>query len=147
MALPNPPPSDPGEPAAAAGSDPDVRTVLGPLLAGARDEGVADGLEMLGVGVVLIDATGRVVRVGRRGQRLLAGWLRIVAGHLVAERTDDEGAVAGLIGAALAVRPSPSGIRLRMGIDAPVLTLRAILVPHPDGSSGGSHAAIVLDEA
>ena len=121
--------------------------MLGSLLAGARDGGVADGLEMLGVGVVLIDATGRVVRVGRRGQRLMTGWLRIVAGHLVAERTDDDRAVAGLIGGALAGRPSPSGIRLRTGIDAPVLTLRAVLVPRPDDSRVGAQAAIVLDEA
>ena len=147
MAPPTRQPPDPDEPVEPSESAPDLQAAVGPLLAGARADGIAEGLEMLGVGALLIDATGRVVRVGSRGQRLMEGWLRIVAGHLVAGRADDDKALAGLIGAALAGRPSLSGLRLRTTVDAPVLTLRAVLIRPPAGFRAGAHAAIVLDEA
>lgn len=138
---------DPEPPTDTAAAGPELPAALGPLLAGARAGGLVDGLEMLGVGAVLIDATGRVLHAGPRGLRLMAGWLRIVAEHLVAERPGDDRAVAALIGAALAGRPSPSGIRLRTGVEDPVLTLRAVMVPQRGDAGPGPRAAIVLDEA
>ena len=138
---------DPEPPTDPVASGLDLQASLGSVLAEAHARGIVDGLEMLGVGAVLVDATGRVLHVGPRGLRLMAGWLRIVADHLVAERAAHDRAVAELIGAAVVARPSPSGIRLRTAVDEPVLTLRAVMVPRQGGSGPGPRAAIVLDEA
>ena len=130
-----------------AGSGSEVGTWLSDGLTGAYGRGVADGIEMLGVGALLIDGSGLVLAVGARGSRLMAGWLRIVAGHLVAERSDDGRALAALVATALAGRPSPSGIRLRAGPGEPVLILRAVAMSRQGDAASGPQAAIILDEA
>ena len=72
--------------------------VIRPMLAGAQARGVADTLELLGIGAALIDATGRVLHMGGRGRRVSAGWLRMVEDHLVAEEPEDNRALQTLIG-------------------------------------------------
>ena len=125
----------------------DLGAVLKPILAGARARGVADGLELIGVGAVLIDATGRVLHAGGRALRMMAGWLRVVEDHLVPERPGDDRVIADLVGSAIAGRPTPAGVRLGGLGGEPLLQLRALMVPGDGDPSQRLHAVIVLDEA
>ena len=120
--------------------------MLRPVLAGARARGVADGLELLGGGAVLIDDTGRVLHIGGRGRRLIAGWLRVVEDHLVAEHAGDDRLLSDLIGGAIAGRPAPGGIRLGQVAAGPVLALRALPFHSDEGVAQRLHAVIVIDE-
>lgn len=125
----------------------DLGVALRPLFAGARARGVADGLELIGVGAVLIDATGRVLHAGGRAHRIMSGWLRVVEDHLVAVRPGDDRAIAGLIGSAIAGRPTPSGIRLGGLAGEPSLQLRALMFPGDGDLAQRLHAVILVDEA
>ena len=127
-------------------ADAEFRAMLAPIMAGARARGVADGLELLGVGAVLIDATGCVLHAGERGRRMMAGWLRVVERHLVAERPGDDHGIAELLGSAIAGRPTPGGLRLGGLGGEPSLTVRALVFPSDEGSAQRLHAVLVLDE-
>ena len=128
------------------GGDAEFRAMLKPIVAGARARGVADGLELLGVGAVLIDPIGGVLHVGGRGLRMMAGFMRVVGTHLVAERPGDDRLIAGLVGSAIAGRPTPAGIRLGGLAGEPFLTLRALVFPDDEGPAQRLRAVIVLDE-
>ena len=124
----------------AAGGDEDFGDILKPVMAGARARGVADGLEMLGAGAVLLDASGRVLHVGGRGRRLMAGWLRVVGDHLVAERPGDNRAVEDLVGGAI------RGVGAELRLDA-ALVVRALPFATDEGPAQRLHAVLVLEEA
>ena len=105
---------------------------------------MADGLELLGVGAVLIDDTGRVLHIGGRGRRLIAGWLRIVEDQLVADQAGDER--SDLIGGAIAGRPAPAGHPLGQVAAGPILSLRALPFHSDEGVAQRLHAVIVIDD-
>ncbi len=127
----------------------DFSSVLKPIMAGARARGVADGLELLGVGAVLIDATGQVLHVGARGRRMLGGWARLVNDHLVAERACDNTCVQDLIGSVVgSARHDPEArIRLAGRKGGPGMTVRALRFETDEGPAQRLHAVLVIEEA
>lgn len=127
----------------------DFTSVLKPIIAGARARGVADGLEMLGVGAVLIDATGQVLHIGGRGRRMLGGWARLVNDHLVAERDCDNGCVQDLIGSVVgSARHDPEArIRVAGTTGTPGLTIRALRFETDEGTAQCLHAVLVIEDS
>ena len=121
--------------------------LIGPMLAGAQARGVADTLELIGVGAALIDATGRVLHMGGRGRRASAGWLRVVEDHLVAEEPDDNRALQTLIGAAIA-EPAETTARVRLGQEqrGAALEIRALRFPASNGRDQLLRAILVFEE-
>jgi hypothetical protein len=74
---------------------------LGPLLAGARARGVADGFAWLGLAAVLIDDRGEALHVSPEAAGLMADALYIERGRLRARDLAVDGALAEAVGAAL----------------------------------------------
>ncbi len=104
--------------------------LIGPMLAGAQARGVADTLELLGIGAALIDATGRVLHMGGRGRRVSGGWLRTVEHHLVADQPADNRALQTLIGTAIAeASETAAEVRLGQGQGGVALEIRALRFP------------------
>lgn len=54
-----------------------------PIKAGMRARAISDACEMLGLGAVLVDATGTVLHVGVVAASMLRDDLRVASGHLV----------------------------------------------------------------
>ena len=120
--------------------------VIRPMLAGAQARGVADTLELLGIGAALIDATGPVLPMGGRGRRVSAGWLRIVEDHLVAEEPEDSRALQTLIGEAIA-EPAHPAARVRLGQKqgGAALDIRALRFPLFNGRDQLLRAVLVFE--
>jgi hypothetical protein len=74
---------------------------LGPLLAGARARGVADGFAWLGLAAILIDDRGEPLHVNPGAIELMADSLYIEGGRLRARDRDADHALVQAIGAAL----------------------------------------------
>lgn len=123
----------------------DFTSVLKPIIAGARARGVADGVEMLGVGAVLIDATGQVLHIGGRGRRMLGGWASLVNDHLVAERADDNGCVQDLIGSVVGSARHDPEARVRVA-GMPGVTIRALRFETDEGTAQRLHAVLLIEE-
>jgi len=75
---------------------------LGPLLAGARVRGVADGFAWLGLAAVLIDDRGEALHVNSGAAELMGDWLFVERGRLRARERGADRALAEAIEAALA---------------------------------------------
>ena len=73
---------------------------LGPLLAGARARGVADGLAWLGLAAILIDDRGEALHVNP-AVALMGDWLHLKDGRLRARHVAGDRALAETIAAAL----------------------------------------------
>ncbi len=127
----------------------DVSSVLKPIMAGARARGVADGLELLGIGAVLIDATGQVLHIGERGRRMLRGWARLVNHHLVTERACDNARVQDLIGSVVGSARHDPEVRIELAgrKGAPGITVRALRFETEEGPAQRLHAVLVIEEA
>ena len=127
----------------------DAGALLKPIIAGARARGVADGLELLGVGAVLIDDTGRVLHAGGRVRRMLGGYARIVGDHLVAERPADNSAFEALIGSAIgAGRHDPEArVTLEAGGGRGALSMRALRFASDEGEAQRLRVVLVLEES
>lgn len=102
----------------AAARRPEVRhSDAGPLLAGAWARGVADTLDMLGQGAVLLDCSGGVLFASPLALQRLDGAFVLVSGHLVAHDSASNCVLQEMISAALAGTagempfPSASGER------------------------------------
>ena len=121
--------------------------LIGPMLAGAQARGVADALELLGIGAALIDATGRVLHMGGRGRRASARWLRLVEDHLVAEEPEDNRALQTLIGATIAEpAETTTRVRLRQEQGEAALDIRALPFPVSNGRDQLLRAVLVFEE-
>ncbi len=59
-------------------------STLGPVIAGARARGIADALEMMGEGAILLDFSGTVLHVGPLAKPMLGCALAIMGDHVVA---------------------------------------------------------------
>lgn len=137
-----------GDYALAESPDPErFSDVIGPMLAGAQARGVADTLELLGVGAALIDATGRVLHMGGRGRRVSGGWLRNVEDHLVADELADNRALQTFIGAAIA-EPSEVApeVRLEQRRGGTALLIRALRFPSSNEKIQLLRAILVFEE-
>ena len=75
---------------------------LGPLLAGARVRGVADGFAWLGLAAVLIDDRGETLHVNDDAAELMGDLLYVADGRLRARERGGDRAIAEAIAAALA---------------------------------------------
>jgi hypothetical protein len=75
---------------------------LGPLLAGARVRGVADGFAWLGLAAVLIDDRGEALHVNDGAAELMGDWLFLADGRLRARERGADRAIGEAIAAALA---------------------------------------------
>ena len=121
--------------------------LIGPMLAGAQARGVADTLELLGIGAALIDATGRVLHMGGRGRRVSGGWLRIVEDHLVADEPSDNRALQTLIGAAIAETTDVAAkVSLRRGQGSGALEIRALRFPGSNAGNQLLRAVLVFED-
>ncbi len=121
--------------------------LIEPMLAGAQARGVADTLELLGIGAALIDATGRVLHMGGRGRRVSSGWLRTVEDHLVAEESEDNRSLQNLIGAAIdGASAVETKVRLGQGHGRATLEIRALRFPLAKGSKQLLRAILVFEE-
>ena len=74
---------------------------LGPLLAGARARGVADGFAWLGLAAILIDDRGEALHVSPGAAELMGDWLYIEGGRLRARDRNVDRTLAEAIEAAL----------------------------------------------
>ncbi len=121
--------------------------LIGPMLAGAQARGVADTLELLGIGAALIDATGRVLHMGGRGRRTSGRWLRMVEDHLVADEPGDNRALQTLIGAAIA-EPSNMVAKVRLGREqgGAALEIRALRFPVSNGRDQLLRAVLIFED-
>ena len=118
--------------------------LIGPMLAGAQARGVADTLELLGIGAALIDATGRVLHMGGRGRRVAGGWLRVVEDHLVADRAVDNRALQTLVGAAID-GSSEVVAKVRLGQGGAALEIRALRFPVSSAKDQLLRAVLVFE--
>lgn len=57
---------------------------LAPLIAGARARGIADAMEMMGEGAILLDFAGTVLNVGPLAKPMLGCALAVMGNHVVA---------------------------------------------------------------
>jgi hypothetical protein len=105
MAKPWVPPSEPRATA----------TPLGPLLAGARARGVADGFAWLGLAAVLIDDRGEALHVSPGAVELMSDSLYLEAGRLRSRDRAADTALAEAVGAALTLGHTG---KVRLGGDA-----------------------------
>ena len=123
--------------------------VIRPMLAGAQARGVADTLELLGIGAALIDATGRVLHMGGRGRRVSAGWLRLAEDHLVADRPGDNLALQALVGAAIDGASGGDDVRVRLEPQrgGASLQIRALRFPTSNGLNQLLRAILVFEES
>ena len=85
---------------------------LGPLLAGARARGVADGFAWLGLAAVLLDDRGEALHVNDGAAALMAGALFIEAGRL---RASERGADFALNDAVREALTTGRSTRVRLG--------------------------------
>ena len=121
--------------------------LIGPMLAGAQARGVADTLELLGIGAALIDATGRVLHMGGRGRRISSGWLRSVEDHLVANEPEDNRSLQVLIGAAIdGSSDSETKVSLGQRLGGVSLEIKALRFPSTKGSQQLLRAILVFEE-
>lgn len=125
----------------------DFAAVLAPVIAGARARGVADAMDLLGLGAVLIDRTGKVLHVSASGKRVMGGWMRIVEGHLVAERPVDNLAIQALVEASIGAERSVSEVGLASEDGLRTLAMRTLRLPADEGTAQALQAIIVLTEA
>lgn len=91
-------------PAAPSRMAPDPRQVA-PMLAGAWARGLADMLEMLGQGAILIDASGAVLFVSERARGLLKGQFDLISQHIVGREGKANQALDSMIAQALSGVP------------------------------------------
>ncbi|MDP2357051.1 MAG: hypothetical protein Q8M31_13465 [Beijerinckiaceae bacterium] len=77
-------------------------SALGPVIAGARARGIADALEMLGEGAILLDFSGAVLHVGPRAKPMLGCALAVTGDHVVALSRKATAPLQNLIQAGLA---------------------------------------------
>jgi hypothetical protein len=80
---------------------PPAAAPLGPLLAGARARGVADGFAWLGLAAILIDDRGEALHVSAGAVDLMADSLYVEGGRLRARDRAADDALAEAVGAAL----------------------------------------------
>ena len=104
---------------------------LGPLLAGAWARGVADTLEMLEQGAILLDAAGGVLYASPRAISLLDGHAQLVSNHIVARDGTVNASFEEIIAAAL--RGESPQFQLQTG--SRDLTIRAMPAARTQGSS------------
>jgi hypothetical protein len=88
---------------------------LGPLLAGARARGVADGFAWLGLAAVLIDDRGEALHVSPGAVELMSDSLYLEAGRLRSRDRAADTALAEAVGAALTLGHTG---KVRLGGDA-----------------------------
>ncbi len=77
-------------------------STLGPVIAGARARGIADALEMLGEGAILLDFSGAVLHVGPLAKPMLGCALAVAGDHVVALTRKAAAPLQNLIQAGLA---------------------------------------------
>jgi len=94
---------------------PAAATPLGPLLAGARARGVADGFAWLGLAAVLIDDRGEALHVSASAAALMGESLLIEGGRLRARDPAADRALAEAVAAALTLGHSAK-VRLPGGM-------------------------------
>lgn len=78
---------------------------LAPLLAGAQARGMADLLDMLGHGAILLDRSGKVLFASDRARQMMAGVIAISAGHLAGVDPGARARLDMLLAAAMAGEP------------------------------------------
>lgn len=71
--------------------------VLAPMLAGAHARGLADAFEMMGYGVVMLDASGRVLFASERARKDGQGVFRIASDHVLGASAHINGILSRLI--------------------------------------------------
>jgi hypothetical protein len=97
---------------------------LGPLLAGARARGVADGFAWLGLAAILIDDRGEALHVSPGAAELMAEYLYLEGGRLRARDRAADQALGEAVGAALTLGHTAK-VRLPDGIWAHVAPMPA----------------------
>ena len=114
---------------------------LGPLLAGARARGVADGFAWLGLAAILIDDRGEALHVSPGAVELMSDALYLEAGRLRARDRAADSALAEAVGATLTLghtgKVRLSGLKGEMWVhvapmpaedDDPYQLLRAVVL-------------------
>jgi len=116
---------------------------LGPMLAGARARGIADAYEMMGLGVILLNDSGRVLHVSARARLMMEGALDIVSEHMVASTPAANLSIGRAIAAALAGEQNQDGILLESSHEKRIC-LRPLPVPGQDTCAFQLLKAIVV---
>ncbi len=122
--------------------------ILAPMLAGARARGIADAYEMMGLGVILLNDSGRVLHLSARARILMEGTIDIVSEHMVAATPEANSAIGRLIAAGIAGEQNQQdGIVLESEAKRRVC-VRAIPVPgHETSEFQLLKAVVVLSDA
>jgi len=85
-------------------ADSGLSETLKPLLAGAQARGMADMLDLLGLGCIFIRADGGLLHVSERGKEVLDGVIVQAAGHLAGITPCSRSAIDRLLAGTLAGR-------------------------------------------
>ncbi|MGE3246757.1 MAG: hypothetical protein AB7F96_00855 [Beijerinckiaceae bacterium] len=107
------------------------QAVLAPMLAGAQARGMADMLEMLGQGAILVDPAAGVLHVSERARAMLEGVVGFTQGHMAGQTPEARDVLQRLVAATLAGNPACATFDTPAGR---IIELQAL--PAPAGPPG-----------
>ena len=106
-----------------------LKTILPPLLAGARARGLCDAFDLLGLSAVFLDEAGMVLHANANARCLMAPELVLASGHLLARDATVTRAIQAEIGAALAGKADSKPLFITRDQGSSVLALKVMALP------------------
>ena len=120
---------------------------LAPLMAGARARGIADAYEMMGLGAILLDASGKVLHASQRAQTMMQGAISIVSEHMAGASPGLNKIIETVIAAGLAENGEAAPMAVIVTASGKRIGLRALQVPvAPEHSVQLMKAVAILSE-
>lgn len=121
--------------AAGQGGEPSyTASMLAPMLAGAQARGISDALDLMGVGAVLMDATGMVLQSNQNAQGILGSGLFVTNRHLIGRDIGTTRALQAMIVLALGGAHRPEPVRIAEGGNVWIAEARPMPGNHDDST-------------
>ena len=108
-----------------------LNAMIRPMLAGAQARGMADMLEMLELGAILLRSDGSVLYASDRAKRMIANRINLVSGHLAGKTPQARAALDRIFDNVLSGKESREVIASSDG----AVEFRALLPVQPEFSS------------
>ena len=112
-----------------------LKSILPPLLAGARARGLCDAFDLLGFAAVFLDEAGMVLHANASARSLMAPELALASGHLIARDAHITRAIQAEIGSALAGKAVGKPLLIARDQDSYVLALKVMALPKDNDES------------
>ncbi len=102
---------------------------IAPMLAGARARGIVDAYEMMALGTILLDESGRVLHTSERAKSMMQGMISIVSEHMVGATAAANSVIEALIARGLSGSEIKRESAVLESLQGKRLSLSAVPVP------------------